>query len=242
LAIPLTEMHIEFEVCTLSPEEALRIWEPWKVQVAVACANCDAVFTASGARSITYLFCSPLWREIAKHVRWARRKVADDTIDRPDIAEALQTRVALMLSGGYPEQARRVRPEVREQLRVRSGGCCEQCGQKFLIGAGAEDRRFTVHHVRGSSNDLANLRAYCSRCNTADVQSRMRPVTDADTRRRARAFERRYLAKRPMRACDDEQRWPKAWRTIGKRRFIGEPDVVGRLTAKALRLTDDHAV
>jgi endogenous inhibitor of DNA gyrase (YacG/DUF329 family) len=226
---------LDFEFKLVTPEEALRIWEPWKVQVDVACLNCDRVFTAAGSRAASYLFCSESCKQVAKNVRWARRRLADGTIDRPDIAEALRTRIAFMLSGGYPERARRVPPATRQQVIARSGGKCENCGQPFLSGPDAGDRRLTIQHVRGSSNDLANLRAFCSRCNTLDMQSRQRPVTDPAKLKQARAFERRYRSKRPTRACDDERHWRSVWRIIGKRRFMGEQVMTGPLRSAALR-------
>lgn len=229
----MTVLQIECEV--VSAEDALRYFEPDKVRVEVVCANCDRTFTATGARSPGYIFCAPLCRETAKHVRWARRHYFGGTIDHPDIAEALRTRIAFVLSGGYPEQARRVPPAVREQVLTRSGGKCQRCHRRFETGPDAGDRRATIQHLHGSSNDLENLRAWCSRCNTRDVQSRMRPVTDPAKLKLARAFTRRYTSKRPTRACDDQRRWENAWRTIARRRFWGDAAVTGPLGLAVFR-------
>jgi hypothetical protein len=67
------------------------------------CANCG-----QSALPASPLFCSEVCSQTAKLVRYARRKVLDGTVDRPDIAEAIQIRLALILGGGYPAKARTI--------------------------------------------------------------------------------------------------------------------------------------
>ena len=189
--LTLLDFDRDFEV--LTREEGLRICHPSQVRVDEACANCDRTFTVAGRSRQSYLFCSEPCKQIAKDVRWARRHVATGTIGRPEIAEWLRTRRAFILSGGYPARARRISPALRDQAIARSGGECQLCGQPFRYAPDAGDRPLTIQHMRGSSNDLRDLPAFCSRCNTLDVQSRMRPETNPEKLAQAHAFERRYL-------------------------------------------------
>jgi len=121
-----------------------------------ACANC-----ARPTRFDAPLFCSELCAQTATLVRYARRKVADNTIDQPDIAEAIQMRLASVLGGGYPEKARRLTRAVRLAIFERDSHTCQLCG-----GDATE-----IDHIAGSSSDPSNLRALCRSCNLGLAQA-----------------------------------------------------------------------
>ena len=79
------------------------------------CANCDTTLDVR----IEGLFCSELCRQTADLVRYARRKVQQGQVDDPDIAWALQIRMALLLGGGYPGPERRLSRATRDAVIER---------------------------------------------------------------------------------------------------------------------------
>ncbi len=102
------------------------------------CINCGA--SALGHR---LLYCNDRCQQIAELVRYARRKIAEGTFDRPDIAEAITSRRSQLIFGFYDKRAREVLPGVRRMLLKSSGGVCANCGRSF---AATVDERFTVQH------------------------------------------------------------------------------------------------
>jgi len=70
---------------------------------------------------------------------------------------------------------------------------------------GDPDAVATIQHVHGNSNELSNLKAFCNRCNLADVQSRFVPI-EPGSAPAALAFElrARCSSPEPLRLCDDD--------------------------------------
>jgi len=177
------------------------------------CANCDG--TEVTVKSP--LFCSPGCRQAAELVRYVRKARAEGRDQRPDIREAIQMRVAHVLAGGYPEAERRVPENLRQEVFRRAGGHCESCGRELDFGrlTGDPDAVATIQHISGSSNELDNLAAFCSRCNTADAQSHFVPVEAGSAEDLlARQLTDRWSAPEPMRLCDDQGRWKDVWRSL----------------------------
>lgn len=170
------------------------------------CLNCDkAVLSAKS------LYCSNACSQIAALVRYARRTRTRGVFDDPDIQEAITIRLGLIIgSGGYDTKGRRIPPETRAEVYALAAGKCQKCGQKF--GEDFDSQR-TIQHLNGSSSDIANLQAWCMRCNKDDVLGKMVPMTDED---RAEAFMiiMRWEAKKPLRLCDDEVHWESMWRDL----------------------------
>jgi 5-methylcytosine-specific restriction endonuclease McrA len=169
------------------------------------CANCDAPVLAQ-------LFCSEACRQTADLIRYTRRCRRDGRWERPDVQEAIQIKIAFVLGGGYPEQARTVPPRIRDQVFSRAEGLCQECCRVLDFAAHQTDAQATIHHVNGSSNDLNNLRALCRRCNLADVQTKLEPVEAGSLAQKlAIQIEARLSAAEPTRLCDDEVGWRERW-------------------------------
>jgi 5-methylcytosine-specific restriction endonuclease McrA len=156
---------------------------------------------------------------MAEVVRYVRGCRADGRYERPDVKEAIQTRVAMVLGGGYRERERRLSEEIRAQVFQRAGGHCEECGRvlDFDRSSGDPDAIPTIQHVAGDSSDISNLKAFCRRCNLAEAQSRYRPVEAGSTQDATLAqMVMRWSAPTPLRLCDDHERWAKIWRELSQ--------------------------
>jgi 5-methylcytosine-specific restriction endonuclease McrA len=186
------------------------------------------------------MYCSELCQEMAELIRYVRACRGDGRISQPDVKVAIRTKLALVLGGGYPEMARSVPDDVRAAVYERANWLCEECGATLLRftqrrGEGGHvERTFfrlsdgepaeadldavaTIQHCNGNSNDPAELKAFCKRCNNADAESKMVPVAD-DSPQAAmgRAIVARWEAPSPIRLCDDEVNWKTQWRVIRK--------------------------
>ena len=112
------------------------------------------------------LYCGERCRQIAELVRYARRKLADGTYDRPDIAKAIMIRRSQLVLGFYDKRARKVAEEVRQDLLARSNGRCEKRGCEL---AEEGDARFTAQHTSTENGVVPEARCY--RCNMDHAQS-----------------------------------------------------------------------
>lgn len=175
-----------------------------------ACANCDS----RDVTSQTPLFCSQGCRQAAELVRYVRACRRDGRAELPDVKDAIHTRLAMVLGGGYPERARQVPPEIRQIVFSRADGHCEHCGRSldFDRSTGDPDAIPTIQHVFGNSNELSNLKAFCRRCNVDDAQERFVPVAPGSPQERLAAeLAMRWSSPEPVRLCDDDQRWKGIW-------------------------------
>lgn len=167
------------------------------------CANCDTTLDVR----IEGLFCSELCRQTADLVRYARRKVQQGQVDDPDIAWALQIRMALLLGGGYPGPERRLSRATRDAV-IERDQVCTSCG-----APGVE-----IDHIEGSSDDLSNLQLLCTECHRAKTRA-MLVTAPPEKQEEARAlWALRVLPPTATRLCDDTERWPSEWRLLKARR------------------------
>jgi 5-methylcytosine-specific restriction endonuclease McrA len=164
------------------------------------CQNCDKQLEIEAAKA-GKLYCSEKCNQIAGTVRYGRKALKDGRWHSPDVQEAIRMRIAHILSGGYPEKARRVPPEMRAFVFARDKQTCVLCG------APAD----TIDHINGSANTPDNLRALCRTCNMARVQF---VPASPEHAAEAKAIIERILAKEPDRICDDHEIWDKIWREI----------------------------
>jgi hypothetical protein len=201
------------------------------------CLNCDAAVKPTRPGPT---YCSELCADTAELIRYVRGCRADGRVSQPDVQEAIRIKMALLLGGGYPEKARSLSNDTRATVYERADWLCENCGVALLRFTerrrkdGTVERTFfrlsdrlpadadleavaTIQHCNGSSNNLADLKAFCKRCNNADAESKMVPVVaDSPEATMGRAIIARWEASTPIRLCDDEVNWKTQWRSIRK--------------------------
>ena len=167
------------------------------------CVNCGAPVVGH-----QLLFCGERCRQIGELVRYARRKIAEGTYERPDIAEAIDIRKSQLIFGFYDKAARRVPDEVRQELLANAGGVCARCGGRFTVDG---DARFTVQHSAAETG--MKLESWCYRCNMDHARS---VIVELDPTQRAFAnwFDFRVHQSIPIAACDDPENWPKVYRSL----------------------------
>jgi hypothetical protein len=163
---------------------------------AFVCVNCDGE-----AVDAPWLYCSSLWSEMAKTVRYGRNVYADGRINGPDVKEALTIRMASVTGGGYPGQQRQLTPEQHDQIVERAEGRCQDCG-----GEGTE-----IDHIAGpidgDINHPDNLQLLCTECHRKKTIAGHRIATDPEHIARALAMHERIRSPSPQRECDDVATW-----------------------------------
>jgi 5-methylcytosine-specific restriction endonuclease McrA len=157
---------------------------------------------------IERLFCSELCRQTADLIRYWRGISRDGRIENPDVKTALRTRVALLLAGGYPEQARRLSSEIRQQVWERGQGLCCQCGNP-----GQE-----IDHIKGDSPLLSNLQLLCSPCHQRKTAAQMVPASAQHQRMIEKLRCERVAPDEPVLLCDDRDQWATIERRLRKER------------------------
>lgn len=160
----------------------------------VACVECGAPITLEARAR---LYCLDLCSQVLKFVHYARRAAADGRIDEPDVAAALEMRLAHIAVGGYPETARRIPDKVRAEVFARDDGRCVLCGAPAT----------EIDHIDGDSNDPSNLRSACGDCNLGLAQAKLVPATGDESRVIAALLER-ALSPEPLHSRDDTASWP----------------------------------
>ncbi len=103
------------------------------------CANCFGPLPAD----VEGLFCDAWCQEITKVVRYWRGVLRDGRILRPDVLEALTTKKAFLLAGGYAARGRTLPLRIRAAVKRRDAGRCTQCSKP-----GTE-----IDHIDGDSPD-----------------------------------------------------------------------------------------
>jgi hypothetical protein len=151
------------------------------------CLNCDEEVTLGTAPK---LYCSEGCSQEAELVRYVRGRTKDGRIHEPDVAEAIQIRLAAVMAGGYPKQARCIPPKIRAAVIARDNGQCRACG-----GPGTE-----IDHINGSSQALENLQLLCDPCHNKKTVAGMVVVHPEDEKLQVKAF---YSARgsRPSSRC-----------------------------------------
>ena len=165
------------------------------------CYNCDV------AMDLAALFCTDLCKQEAALVRYVRSVRQQRRENEPDIVKAIRIKMVHIFNGGYPDKARHLSDAIRRQVIERAMGMCETEGCKK---PGAE-----IDHIHGNSRDLSNLQYLCKECHEKKTEAGIKPVTPDDPRyeelreHRLR-LARRYMAKTPLRECDDHEKWDGA--------------------------------
>lgn len=192
---PMTDDDVAALARAMLALKASTNWKP------TTCSNCDA---PSGPK----LYCSELCGQVAKTIRYARRRLRDGRFDDPLVKEAIGVRVAFVVAGGYPERERRLAARTRQAVTRRDGDRCRACNKP-----GTE-----VDHIAGNSSLLENLQLLCNRCHMVKTQASMKPVDPEDTKTmgRLKDVRRRIVSDRPERFCDDEREWPNIWLSLRK--------------------------
>lgn len=159
------------------------------------CANCLQPLP----QQMEKLFCCELCRQTAKVIRYWRSVVRDGRIENPEVRDALHTKVAHLLGGGYNESARRLSPAVRKQVWERDQGRCRQCHQP-----GEE-----IDHIDGDSAALTNLQVLCKVCHHRKTQERMVPASVDQQCMIETLYQERVVPDEPILLCDDQHQWRK---------------------------------
>lgn len=168
------------------------------------CANCFQ----SLPDDVEGLFCDAWCNEIADNVRYWRRVQRDGRIAGPDVQQALRTRAAFMLTGGYDSLGRRLPAKTRSLVKERDGGKCVACGKP-----GTE-----IDHIAGSSSDLDNLQLLCGDCHQAKTRQSMVPAGTEEQEIIKQFLEHRVLPDPATRIADDQVAWPGRWRQLKSER------------------------
>lgn len=148
------------------PEECFATGKPW-----FPCLNCDSPVWRDW-----WLYCSLRCRAVAKAVRYARGVSADRArADDPLVQDAIRTKIAFAVAGGYDEAARRLTPSQREAVFARDGRRCRRCGNPAT----------EIDHIgtATSAEDLNhpdNLQSLCWACHREKTQTSMRPATSQE--------------------------------------------------------------
>lgn len=168
------------------------------------CANCLKQLPDA----LDGLFCSELCMQTADTVRYWRRVARDGRAQRPDVRNAIRTRVAFLLAGGYGARARRLSHEVRSAVIARDGGVCRRCGKPGI----------DIDHIGGDSAELSNLQLLCKECHNAKTRSRMVPASAEQIATIDQLYAERVKPAVPILLADDEVRWQHEWRALKKAR------------------------
>lgn len=122
-----------------------------------------------------------------------------------DVLEAIRTKMAHTLSGGYDKEARQLSPQRRAEVWERDRGTCVLCDEP-----GEE-----IDHIDGPADDLTNLRLLCKTCHHKVTASHFRPIADDDVETKALVHQiwLRVQSVEPLLACDAKG-WAEreAWR------------------------------
>lgn len=163
------------------------------------CLNC-ARHVAMGEQA--KLYCSEACKEEAKAVRYARSCCRDGRIDQPDVREAIQIKLGMVVSGGYPERERQLSLPTRRAVIARDGGRCQKCGQPGT----------DVDHIKGSSKEMKNLQLLCRSCHNKKTLAGFVKIMPgekgyAELKKKWRRLISRVTASKPKRFCDDDGHW-----------------------------------
>lgn len=118
--------------------------------------------------------------------------------------EAISTRNAFLLIGGYRSLGRQVSPSVRLQVVNRAGGLCQACGR-----AGIE-----VDHISGNSNEVDNLQLLCGDCHRAKTAKQLHPASDENRALLMSLVVGRVMPDEPILLADDHEQWSTRWREL----------------------------
>lgn len=155
------------------------------------------------------LYCSELCKQEAKAIRYARGCKKDGRIKKADVKEAIEIRLAHILSGGYSSKERYLSPWVRAKVIMRDDGLCQICRKP-----GNE-----IDHIDGSSSNLNNLQLLCRACHIKKTKLHMKeltPESEGYEEKNQKIIEimNRIESKVPLKICDDEGNWKNLWKEL----------------------------
>ena len=168
------------------------------------CANClDPI-----PDEIEALFCSTWCKEVAENVRYLRSVVRDGRIEDPLVRQAISTKQAFLLIGGYGSLDRTLTLAVRAEVKVRDQGRCQSCGKPGT----------DIDHIAGSSNDPSNLQLLCGECHHSKTAENLVPASPESSALLQALFLTRVVPDAPTLLADDEVMWQTSWRGLKKGR------------------------
>lgn len=159
------------------------------------------------------LYCSIACAQEAELIRYVRRCSKDGRIERTDVQEAIQIRLAHIVSGGYNKEERHLSSELRETVFSHYDGVCNICGSPGT----------DIDHILGPSNTIENLQLLCKECHNKKTMQNIE-VVDINhenydvIKDKVQNFWSRVEAENPLRSCDDDERWCVEWRSISNER------------------------
>ena len=177
------------------------------------CLNCgkEIVFPTSPV-----LYCSIACSQEAELVRYVRRCTLDGRIEKEDVQEAIQIRLAHIMSGGYNKKERHISPDLRERVFELYGWKCNICGAPGI----------DIDHISGPENEIDNFQLLCRECHNRKTLENVVIVEEGcekydQIKKRYSQFWKRVEAGTPLKICDDGENWKSKWRSIvAKRREI----------------------
>ena len=216
--------------------KAARGREPYSPNL---CVNCFEPIPTN--RRISALTCCIACQQIAEGVRGLRRWVShpEHVLNMDEIDQRQRFVCCAVSKGGYDKHARNIPRELREIVFQRADYKCELCGRPH---GNSFESMLTIQHMRGASNDPADLKAYCRQCNTIaglrflsprqlatyNEEQRARlnlvEVEDPDALREPhievlmREIKLRVLATAPILPCDDADAWKGRFRELQTKR------------------------
>jgi 5-methylcytosine-specific restriction endonuclease McrA len=155
------------------------------------CANCfEPLPQDAGHRP--WLFCTQLYADYAKLVRYWRRVSRDGSMETdPQVEYAVKVQIAHLLAGGYDRQARMIPPDTRALVKARDKVCVS-------CGAPGEE----TDHIDGPSSDPGNLQLLCKDCHHAKTDANMVPASDDQKALIAGMLLKRVLPEQPAQLSD----------------------------------------
>lgn len=157
------------------------------------------------------LYCNEVCQQEAEIIRYARRARLDGRINDPDVQEAIKIKIAIVLGGGYGEEARVLSQQQRAEVIARYDGLCAKCREAGNI----------VDHINGSSDSPENLQLLCAKCHNEKTLSHCEPIANSKEAPRVTAhaarIQKRIESEEPLKLCDLSE-WSAVWRTIKARR------------------------
>lgn len=160
------------------------------------CANCFGTLPDREDHKPA-LFCTDLCQEYARVVRYWRTVARNGDLETDaGVREALETKIAHLLAGGYNATARRITREARA-LVIERDKVCVSCGRP-----GEE-----IDHIDGDSNDPGNLQLLCKDCHHTKTRSHFVPAGPEMTALIDGIERDRVLPDEPSQLCDDDMFW-----------------------------------
>jgi hypothetical protein len=174
------------------------------------CPNCNEVIPF---RKPIRIYCCQLCGDEARLVRYVRRCKREAKLDDPDVLDAIQTKFAHIMGGGYPLEERIVPASTRQCVIERAKGRCEKCG-----GEGKE-----IDHIQGNSNDPENLQLLCRECHKEKTFRNFVSITPDLENYQELEAKRTWLIMRieaeiPILDCDNDETWKQRYRYMVNKR------------------------